>query len=61
MRRASVISLDEELAHLAARLGLKHKWPWRMPSSTRRRKLTMRPCIQDDDFGECRACAYVRK
>lgn len=62
MQRASVISLDEELAHLAARLGLKHKLPLAdaiVYATSQAHNATL--YTQDDDFGKLPGVRYVRK
>jgi toxin FitB len=62
MQRASVVSLDEDLAHLAARLGLKHNLPLAdaiVYATAQAHKATL--YTQDDDFGKLPGVRYVRK
>ena len=62
MQRAAVISLDEELAHLAARLGLKHKLPLAdaiVYATSQAHRATL--YTQDDDFEKLPGVRYVRK
>jgi predicted nucleic acid-binding protein len=62
MQRAAVISLDEELAHLAARLGLKHKLPLAdaiVYATSQAHKATL--YTQDEDFGKLPGVRYVRE
>jgi toxin FitB len=62
MQRASVISLDEYLAHLAARLSLRHNLPLAdaiVYATSRAHKATL--YTQDEDFGKLPGVRYVRK
>ena len=62
MQCASVISLDEDLAHLAARLGLKHNLPLAdaiVYATSQAHNATL--YTQDDDFGKLPGVRYVRK
>ena len=62
MQRASVISLDEDLAHLAARLGLKHNLPLAdaiVYATAQAHQATL--YTQDEDFGKLPGVRYVRK
>ena len=62
MQRASVVSLDEDLAHLAARLGLKHNLPLAdaiVYATAQAHKATL--YTQDEDFGKLPGVRYVRK
>lgn len=62
MQRASVVSLDEDLAHLAARLGLRHNLPLAdaiVYATAQSHHATL--YTQDDDFGKLPGVRYVRK
>jgi predicted nucleic acid-binding protein len=62
MQRASVISLDEDLAHLAARLGLRHNLPLAdaiVYATAQSHHATL--YTQDDDFAKLPGVRYVRK
>jgi toxin FitB len=62
MQRASVISLDEYLAHLAARLSLRHNLPLAdaiVYATSQAHKATL--YTQDEDFGKLPGVRYVRK
>jgi toxin FitB len=62
MQRASVVSLDEDLAHLAARLGLRHNLPMAdaiVYATAQSHHATL--YTQDDDFGKLPGVRYVRK
>ncbi len=62
MQRASVVSLDEDLAHLAARLGLKHNLPLAdaiVYATAQAHNATL--YTQDDDFSKLPDVRYVRK
>jgi predicted nucleic acid-binding protein len=62
MQRAAVISLDEELAHLAARLSLRHNLPLAdaiVYATSQAHKATL--YTQDEDFGKLPGVRYVRK
>lgn len=62
MQRAIVISLDEDLAHLAARLSLKHNLPLAdaiVYATSQAHKATL--YTQDKDFGKLPGVRYVRK
>ena len=62
MQRASIVSLDEELAHLAARLSLRHNLPLAdsiVYASSQAHKATL--YTQDEDFGKLPGVRYVRK
>ncbi len=62
MQRASVVSFDEDLAHLAARFGLKHKLPLAdaiVYATSQAHNATL--YTQDDDFSKLPGVRYVRK
>jgi toxin FitB len=62
MQRASVISLDEHLALLAARLSLRHNLPLAdaiVYATSQAHKATL--YTQDEDFGKLEGVRYVRK
>lgn len=62
MQRASVIGLDEDLAHLAARLNLKHNLPLAAAivyATSQAHNATL--YTQDQDFGKLPGVRYVRK
>src|SRR5579864_7733795 len=62
MQRAAVISLDEELAHLAARLSLRHNLPLAdsiVYATSQAHRATL--YTQDEDFAKLPGVRYVRK
>jgi predicted nucleic acid-binding protein len=62
MQRASVVNLDEELAHLAARLSLRHNLPLAdavVYATAQSHEATL--YTQDDDFAKLPGVRYVRK
>ncbi len=62
MRRAIVVSLDADLADLAARLGLKHNLPMAdavVYATAQAHKATL--LTQDEDFAKLPGVRYVRK
>jgi toxin FitB len=62
MQRATVISLDEDLAHLAARLSLRHHLPLAdaiVYATSQAHQATL--YTQDQDFGKLPGVRYVRK
>jgi len=62
MQRGSVISLDEDLAHLAAHLGLRHSLPLAdaiVYATSQAHKATL--YTQDKDFEKLPGVRYVRK